>query len=363
MIKFDQFATRIKLILGNPQSNPKAALLLLGMVGVLALIIILISFILYSLTREAQKEHTEKSFSLKKSIIMLGITGLVFVSLSYAGSIYISRSSLCSQCHIMRSSVTSWKNSEHKNISCNECHQKKQFFGQLEFSVKRFGELVNYNQNNKKKQKVTASVTENNCIACHENTIKETNVFKSIRVAHSHFAGVFKCSDCHKSGHERKNNPYQIEELCLSCHRSKKKSNKCSFCHARDIGVHVVTPNRDFKKVQYGGLTTCRGCHSISICTKCHGIEIPHPQNWKRPEQHAKYAVFKKKNKICKKCHDIPAFCQKCHRFPGHDSKWYIDHQNADKKWCLSCHRTTDMCALCHTQSNEKVTGLLSTKQ
>lgn len=349
-MQINYLISRVKLILNNPQANPRAAMLLLGIIITLIIIFIFISYIIYSLRKkDDQLLHKTKDISLKKSFIILGITGFAVIIFSFSFFAYTSQSTFCSNCHVIRPYVQSWKSSTHKKTSCIDCHETREFFGEIKAALNRSKSLY-VSLTKKTGFKMTAEVSSKNCLFCHQEAIEKTNVFKGLKVSHLHFTDVYRCTDCHNGVHKEKKDPYVVEALCLTCHRAKKKDKKCSFCHQADVGKRIVTAPRDFKKVQFGGLKSCRGCHSISLCTRCHGVEMPHPESWKEPQNHAKYGVFEGKNKICKKCHDIPDFCNRCHRFPGHYSKWKNDHKTANTSAGCSvvCHQTKNICNLCH---------------
>ncbi len=110
----------------------------------------------------------------------------------------------------------------------------------------------------------------------------------------------------------------------------------------------------------------CDTCHKSTFCTNCHGMDMPHPAEFKEPKDPKDAAghpaVSKAKPEKCVLCHganEKTAFCDSCHH--GTKVGWEFDktvpwtskqHPRAvaksGVKSCTSCH-PTKFCIDCHT--------------
>jgi hypothetical protein len=86
--------------------------------------------------------------------------------------------------------------------------------------------------------------------------------------------------------------------------------------------------------------TRCSLCHASKYCQNCHGLQMPHPENWLM-SQHACSAPSNAK--ACAKCHDSE-FCGTCHESTPPSS-----HGSADFRQKHGANPEQEpLCALCH---------------
>ena len=114
---------------------------------------------------------------------------------------------------------------------------------------------------------------------------------------------------------------------CIACHDTDNASAECDVCHSEDVGVAVRRLQRPFAQT-LTGREDCRGCHEVESCNDCHGLELPHSQEF-IDGYHARPALVE--TSTCLKCHDIKAFCNGCHEFKvdGYGAtSWQKTHQN-----------------------------------
>jgi hypothetical protein len=113
----------------------------------------------------------------------------------------------------------------------------------------------------------------------------------------------------------------------------------------------------------------CETCHTEQFCMNCHGMEMPHPEEFKEPEDPEDPAghpvISKQQPEKCEMCHGKnaeTAFCDSCH----HGTKaggWEFDttvpwtekqHPDAVAAGgvdaCTGCHET-QFCANCHVKT------------
>jgi hypothetical protein len=195
-------------------------------------------------------------------------------------------------------------------------------------------------------------VPSSRCLGCHSGILTSVVVSKSgLAMAHEQvIAKGSTCDDCHGSqGHEKKGVGPTMAS-CLRCHDGKTASAACTTCHRKPAQSITGVGDTGYGKVRLPNKPTCEGCHSQDTCDTCHGIRMPHPDNFADPKLHARLAAFGGKNKVCYRCHTF-SDCDPCHLpFNAHVLDWQHVHAKSprDGLWCRGCHKTKDMCALCH---------------
>jgi hypothetical protein len=138
------------------------------------------------------------------------------------------------------------------------------------------------------------------------------------------------------------------------CH----KIDMCSACHSKPASMPTSHRTDQWlrKHGDAEGLDMrCALCHTQKFCQDCHGLQMPHPENWLLT-QHG--CAAPSEPKTCAKCHQ-PDFCQTCHRDtpPGsHDAADFRAKHGADRSQeplCALCHgryekNSRDACLACH---------------
>ncbi len=123
---------------------------------------------------------------------------------------------------------------------------------------------------------------------------------------------------------------------------------------ASEEGAHGTEESLGLGLVDPKTLNECYTCHTEKFCSDCHGLPMPHPEDFK--ENHGE--TGKKSPKSCVLCHgNADTFCDECH----HGSSMNVPY-TAGKKWgtqhpatvsqvgastCFDCHNPT-YCANCH---------------
>lgn len=342
-------------VLRNPRAFPQEALVLAGVVVIIVLIVLALLALIFARPAPGKRRVKKRR---RTPLVALGfLLGFgIFVSLIIGSfSVVVTQSRFCNLCHQMKKSYSSWKTSSHAKTDCISCHQKPGLFGFATYELERIGDVRIY-LSRKSNEPVRVDVDSETCLKCHEEQVGKTFVARSIRVRHKDFldAGQ-RCTLCHNTaGHGREvtNPKYPSMSPCTQCHNGKKVSADCQVCHSKDVGA-VATRQGErvlYPTVEIGPPTTCRGCHSVESCNKCHGLELPHPTGWVDQITHASPAAFEKKES-CLKCHSLFT-CNRCHKFPGHDpTTWKRDHALAQNDTgCRSCHASPvpSFCGLCH---------------
>lgn len=108
-------------------------------------------------------------------------------------------------------------------------------------------------------------------------------------------------------------------------------------------------------------INQCYTCHDKQrFCNGCHGVVMPHPEEFKKGTVHGE--VGKTKPKACARCHGTRnEFCNECHHGTSIEFKydptvpWRQQHPTAVQRRgaqvCFDCHEPT-YCAHCHVSGS-----------
>lgn len=132
----------------------------------------------------------------KKILFFVAIVIGIFLSLlSVKTMAYTDSGGFCKSCHVMESEYTSFTNSTHSNLSCNDCHLPQSNIAKHLFFKGRAG-LTHVYFNTFGTDKIpnvihasdqTKEVINDNCISCHKSTI--------MNVSHD---AKDHCTSCHR---------------------------------------------------------------------------------------------------------------------------------------------------------------------
>jgi hypothetical protein len=304
-------------------------------------------------SRTADALTSRRAITIIITLLVLGV--LVSV---YAGT---SSNDYCGNtCHSMVSASDSWKRASHKSVACVRCHEGMPGLSAASGTLLRTRDVVSEVMG--RVPSSSSVVSPGTCLQCHASVRAGTiESVRGVRVRHSDFlAAGASCVTCHTlSGHKGKT--YEAPSVmseCLRCHDGKHAPSACAECHVGDIGrLPLVERTRVPIRLPQ---PTCGGCHSQQTCDACHGMRMPHPENWADPKQHAMPGSFSGRV-ICYRCHTfIDCEAPGCHtiQFDGpkgygpHGPNWNKRHQTVlvkDAGHCSACHtRTTNICLLCH---------------
>lgn len=248
------------------------------------------------------------------------------------------------------------EHSPHNDVKCSACHvgnsvaERIGFGSRMTFSMmfrvidsKNFDSLGAYDPQ---------------CRSCHADLTKVVDN-KGIRIDHDKCVGTRACASCHgTTGHQKEDGPnatYAMDE-CYSCHFSIASSKDCEQCHTtKDNKLRIaktswnVTHGVNWEQTHgMGDMKTCGTCHPQEMCGRCHGLGVPHQDNFFK--LHGGMAQAKEQN--CTSCHQ-QNFCSDCHNgyemphpagFTQAHSSLASDLRDAR---CIKCHGVAD-CDGCH---------------
>ena len=109
-----------------------------------------------------------------------------------------------------------------------------------------------------------------------------------------------------------------------------------------------------------GEINLCSTCHTQQFCSDCHGMEMPHPADFK--SKHGDLGTSQPES--CEMCHgSAEVFCDACHHgteinFAYDTTKqWIPQHKAAvgevGATTCFTCHEPT-YCAACHVRGGTR---------
>lgn len=173
------------------------------------------------------------------------------------------------------------------------------------------------------------------CLSCHQDFEARTKDEDVKVFSHKlHLAQRLACQRCHQPiGHT--GSPLPDEKVCEECH-----------------GIEMPHP-QDYVKahgrqVDEQGDQICARCHNVYLhCQTCHGVQMPHPDAW--TEKHGDIAW--PQMQICSTCHE-KSFCLTCHPVEmPHPGDWTRTHglavQEKSSQVCTACHQP-ELCTSCH---------------
>lgn len=273
----------------------------------------------------------------------------MLVILAAMTNVLATRNEVCLACHASMQST-----GKHASLSCVSCHQDPGLSGALVFRLKETRMLLVSPVRGTRA--AFACVPENTCRSCHERPLSKTQTVGAIRVRHVDFIGAYACVSCHPAiGHHPKRQA-SVMETCAKCHARDIESKNCRVCHTGKIAL-VLAARSTFAQYRHDSLwrathglkasNSCFACHERADCQRCHET-YPHFAGW--PAAHgqiAKTNVFS-----CRTCHLITA-CNDCHGIEmPHPDTWRKEHgAKARLSWktqCSNCH-TRESCLACHS--------------
>jgi len=381
-------------IFAEPTSNLTAALILYGIIGLAALILLLLGILYLMATPEDEESEAPQGaqeatgiapeeagqrtpaperrpkvrrvWSLRTFLMVFAVSTAIVLAAWLLAGYTTSSSAVCEECHVEGPHVASEAgNDPHEVTRCVSCHEPGGVFGRFVTSVP--SRIVHYAA-----QTVGSSatdeygrVTSSSCLVCHESDIGEITLDEQRGLRMSHVEpldAAAPCLDCHTpvdgivSVHNAGMDP------CLQCHDAKTASSECETCHDKTATAAAWASSTDLAKQQIPNVK-CGGCHDEQKeCDTCHGMRMPHTREF-MASAHARAGAVNfwyDGGDTCVKCHtDTRRPCTKCHTTllgKGHLPTMASQHQSADGNSCNGCHQrfaptpSRDFCVdMCHS--------------
>ncbi len=390
-------------IVKNPASNPAAAVVIL-LIGVVILLMIASGIVLLIMrTREedeyeyvievpdgkggvirqvstvsaavAAKEAQEKVIKAKwvddplryHKRFLWACAAAVF--LLVATGITTQQKSVCMSCHASSKHAKTSAREPHGETSCVACHEGGGRLSSVTWSV--VPRVVHMGQAALKSKKMAhyGATSSDSCTNCHREVLTKVteNPERQLRMSHKEpVAAGAACVECHRldaSGNVSR--ATQGMGPCLRCHNGSDAQSECSTCHTGDVSAAAIGER---------GLTgearrlvpkaDCYSCHDPAPCDSCHGVRLPHPQNYVVSHMRdAAEDLWDNEGKTCFSCHTAnrrSCYAVGCHEFtmPGtHGTEWKYMHQLGTSGGCDDCHNKLkqfpNACLMCHEEQPE----------
>jgi nitrate/TMAO reductase-like tetraheme cytochrome c subunit len=292
------------------------------------------------------------------------------------GAFYLSGSStVCQSCHEMTPKVNAWKTSSHADIGCPACHEVQRAYysfpeilGARAAAMQR--DLHAHNSQSTADivaalDTMTPSISDANCLKCHDLSRKITVHFGTIINHAEHARRNGSCISCHYwTAHPPPNadRPVLLMARCFTCHGrtpGAKAPGTCTTCHPKSFDLRPQSHlTGDWLalhgKVALAVRQQCVMCHETTFCDNCHKLPMPHPATWVRGNP-GHSTVGAKSPQICAQCHTgTPDLCSMCHHQGSTPAAtpWIVQHPTMVSKkgaaFCMGCHVAV-FCYNCHT--------------
>ena len=310
----------------------------------------------------------------RRTRITLAVAAGVVVLIVVAG-FATSSPSLCGSCHEMKPSYESWSQSAHTGVKCVTCHETpREWYGAPLRAVERARLLTRDTwrhlsgrlgePNDPSAIGRTSPMPDEICLQCHTPDRRATSGFRILIDHPEHARRTGSCVACHVyTAHPdaELGKPLSLMTKCYDCHGTAEHPeapDTCETCHPADFDrrppSHLEDPwMRDHGFSALADPALCSMCHEQESCDSCHGVEMPHPEEW--VGEHSTHGeVAERDRKVCDRCHiEEPDSCTVCHHesFDAALGTWldqhYLESRTAGVASCMECHEPRS-CAQCH---------------
>lgn len=316
------------------------------------------------MSREQRRELTAKSREYRRiALLVAGLSVLVLFTVTVIAGAGVRASVGCSVCHSMEPYARAHAESVHGTIACAECHARAGLLGVVPDGLRALSWTGSALLGGTPSSSVTMG--ESACLRCHETITAETIVNNGIAVRHSDFIATTACSFCHGgTAHLVEGRVYRAAHMedCTTCHTTALTDlGGCDLCHvsgsseprSENTTAWRVTHGTEWESTHgMGDQSTCRSCHPVDFCVKCHGVRVPHAVDWAAVHGRDLSAETKA---ACATCHE-PAWCEDCHGIEmPHPADFLPEHgtvsDTVGETTCERCHDPRG-CDVCHFESS-----------
>lgn len=321
-------------------------------------------------------------------VVCLVLAAVVVVALGVTSSRWFCADG----CHLVQDdTIIAYQHSSHNQISCIACHipvnadpvtflihKVEAGLGVIP-TLRKTYELPLNPEDEVALSKV--KMPETVCTQCHNLATRNITPSPGIIIDHAaHSNAGYQCTVCHnRVAHPEdftltlpgnaKHADFMKMDACFRCHgltSGAKAPGQCAVCHPKDFklkpdfhlvagfypkghaelgkadGEKVAKGEEEAKKVAAAGgtgnevkiptmaeVSNCGTCHvKATFCDKCHGMQMPHPAEFKDPSLSGKTLSDPAGHPVVSKAKATAAKCEFCH----HQSK---------TEFCNECHHGT----------------------
>jgi len=355
VMTFPELAGRIRRIIEAPQANPLQTLMLVAIVLLLILSIVIFIVLLVMNFRRADKysfvdtegeeqtierpkqdellerlkeegiseEDLEDGLVVKRRFFVYKVA-LAVVAVLIAWVVFGATTSargMCIACHAAEDHIAYMKSVDHPDVSCVYCHETGGGFERHTSNVlPRALHLLSGVTGNS--GGLYASVSQSSCLKCHNTKLDSATVSSRtyLRVSHKEpIEANMSCLRCHLFSETQEVSFKDMGmAVCIQCHSGERASAECTTCHTKPASARNRGAGQENQEILITAAPQerCYDCHNPRPCDNCHGLRIPHPENF------AGRAHVAERNRLgtarCQKCHhkDSPTGimpCTDCH--------------------------------------------------
>jgi cytochrome c-type protein NapC/trimethylamine-N-oxide reductase cytochrome c-type subunit TorC len=306
--------------------------------------------------------------------VLAAVLGFVAITVGFA---YAAASpALCATCHEMQPKVEAWEVSGHAKVGCVSCHETPRSWTQFPQTLGERASLLARDiglhltrstaDADTPHDGMQSDIPDSTCERCHHPAREVSMRYGTLIDHEDHAERNDSCVSCHLwTAHPDPGIDRALLTMsqCFSCHGHTAEAEApgtCDTCHPDDFELKPAShePELDWAsghgQPSIDGNQDCEMCHEAETCTDCHGVAMPHPEEWTEGDS-LHVAVAQQDDEVCVACHE-PAeeFCAPCHH-KGYDSvegAWLDVHQDSVRErgagGCFDCHEPTH-CVTCHT--------------
>lgn len=131
--------------------------------------------------------------SLKIALVVLVMVMIGMIATG-AGYAYSDSPEFCGSCHSMKQAHSTWQMSNHKHLTCTECHLPHQNLAIKLITKAKTGTNDTYHEVLRDYPATMGltpknkTIVEDNCLRCHQSTVENTGMA----------AGGEDCTKCHR---------------------------------------------------------------------------------------------------------------------------------------------------------------------
>lgn len=369
-------------IIQKPGSNILAAVVILLIVSVFLVIVTMAVILLITRRHDDDvpiapvREHEDvqvggapvvaqsrRKDPLSRSRTVLQGFGILLLLLSMTSLSSQSRT-VCISCHAGIAHTDEVASDAHQTVPCVSCHEHGDVVESLTLGVWLRTQHIIGGMMATGPAGTYGVVAGRACLTCHEGVREGVteNPDRALQISHKEplEAGA-GCMDCHILDEtERIGRRTVGMSSCLRCHDEQQASAECPTCHTGDVSQAVLV-SQAHEPRQTISRPDCYTCHDPGPCDSCHGVRLPHPEQYARTHMmDAARDIWFGGGQTCAACHTTErnsCYQRGCHfneldYHRAEDPGFPRNHGSRPDMSCDDCHpfarEFDDPCTMCH---------------
>jgi hypothetical protein len=221
----------------------------------------------------------------------------------------------CASCHQSTNHTISVMEGEHATIGCTDCHETGSVFQAITTNAPRrlvhvIGGLIDADA----PVSGYGTVTSASCLQCHDDDVVGVSSGRersTVRMSHREPLGAgMPCTACHEFNESQElGAPDRGMQVCLKCHNNEQAAATCKTCHAQNPLTYARNAQWEFTSrllAHVDPRQSCYRCHDPGPCDNCHGIRMPHPDDFTQMDRVGGHGAYSREHGIavCFNCHN-----------------------------------------------------------